>query len=287
MKEEKKVIPVHHLKEWADFGLDMGHTSYPGAREMLEGFEAHRDDCYSFLLIETGRGVMDVDFITVELPEMHIYYLVPGQIHHNIKTFDSNTWFLSVTPSLVAKGYREVFDGNLLLQQPLKLDATAFQQFQQLVNLLNDQSGGDIGAPFYKQMVQSMLDSFLGMYAKLYRRDDPPGKRTSRLYHITQQFKKLLIENIKHEKRPAFYARQLHISETYLSEAVKEITGYTATYWLMNESMVEAKRLLIYSPLSVKEIAYDLGYVDHAYFSKLFKKITNTSPTDFRAGYAV
>src|SRR5277367_6558985 len=136
MKEEKKVIPVHHLKEWADFGLDMGHTSYPGTREMLEGFEAHRDDCYSFLLVETGGGSMDVDFINVDLPEAHIYYLVPGQIHHNIKTYDSNTWFLSVNPSLVAKPYRQVFEGNLLLQQPVKLEQAGLKQFQNIIHLL-------------------------------------------------------------------------------------------------------------------------------------------------------
>jgi AraC family transcriptional regulator, transcriptional activator of pobA len=278
-------IPVHHLVSWADFGLDMGHTSYPGAREMLEGFEAHRDDCYTFLLVETGGGSMDVDFITVNLPLEHIYYLVPGQIHANIKTNDSNTWFLSVDPSLVAKPYPEVFEGNLLLQQPVKLDPATFKQFQSIITLLNDQSHGDENAPFYKQLTQSLLDSLLGMYAKIYRRTDAPGNRVSRLFQITQQFKKLLMDKIKHEKRPAFYAHQLNISETYLNEAVKEITGFTATYWLMNEVIVEAKRLLAYSPLSVKEIAYDLGYEDHVYFSKLFKKVSQFTPTDFRSAY--
>jgi AraC family transcriptional regulator, transcriptional activator of pobA len=278
-------IPVHKLSDWSDFGLDMGHTSYPGAREMLEGFEAHRDDCYSFLLVETGRGSMDVDFINVDLPEAHVYYIVPGQIHHNIKTYDSNTWFLSVNPSLVAKPYRQVFEGKLLLQQPVGLETQEFAQFQNIIHILNAQFKGNDSSLLFRQLVHSLLDSLLGMYARIYQRDDLPGKRTSRLYQITQQFKKLLIDNIRCEKRPAFYAEQLNISETYLNEAVKEITGLTATYWLMNESMVEAKRLLVYSPLSVKEIAYDLGYEDYAYFSKLFKKLTLTSPTDFRAGY--
>jgi len=278
-------IPVHQLSNWADFGLDMGHTSYPGAREMLEGFEAHRDDCYSFLLVESGGGSMDVDFIAVALPEAHIYYLVPGQIHHNIKTNDSNTWFLSVNPSLVAKPYRQVFEGNLLLQQPIKLDTQAFAQFQNIIHILKAQFNGDDSSPLYKQLVHSLLDSLLGMYAKNYQRNDTPGKGSSRLFQITQQFKKLLMEQIKKEKRPAFYAGQLNISENYLNEAVKEITGFTATYWLMNEIMVEAKRLLIYSPLTVKEIAYNLGYKDHVYFSKLFKKVSQYTPTDFRTGY--
>ena len=280
-----KNIPIHKLQERASFGLELGHTSLPGAREFLENVEIHRDDCYSFLLIETGEGSMDVDFVNVHLPVSHIYYLVPGQIHHNIKTNQRNTWYISVNTSLIPKNYREVFEGNLLLQQPHQLDEVAFKQFQNIIRLLNEQFNGDKEAAFYKQLIHSLLDSLLCMYAKAYQRVDSPGKKTSRIFQITQQFKKLLTEKVKIEKSPSFYASELNISETYLNEAVKGITGFTVTYWLMNEIMLEAKRLLIYSQLSVKEIAYQLGYDDHTYFSRLFKKQNNFTPTGFREGY--
>ena len=91
----------------------------------------------------------------------------------------------------------------------------------------------------------------------------------------------LLIEKAKTEKSLSFYASQLHISETYLNEAVKEITGFTVTYWLMNEIMVEAKRLLIHSRLSVKEIAYDLGYENHTYFQSFLKSKFKLHPPIF------
>jgi hypothetical protein len=61
--KDKKNIPVHHLNHRANFGLEMGHTSFDGARVELEGLAVHRDDCYSFLLIETGEGSMDVVFM--------------------------------------------------------------------------------------------------------------------------------------------------------------------------------------------------------------------------------
>jgi AraC family transcriptional activator of pobA len=280
-----KNIPVHKLQERAAFGLEMGHTSLPGAREYLETVEVHRDDCYSFLLIETGEGSMDVDFINVELPVSHIYYLVPGQIHHNIKTNQSNTWYISVNTSLVAKNYREVFEAGLLLQKPQKLHVQSFKQFQNLIRLLDDQFKGDKDSPFHNRLVHSLLDSLLCMYAKVYQRTFTPGKKTSRIFQITQQFKKLLTEKVTIEKSPSFYASELNISETYLNEAVKSITGFTITYWLMNEIMLEAKRLLIYSQLNIKEIAYQLGYDDHTYFSRLFKKQNKFTPTSFREGY--
>jgi AraC family transcriptional regulator, transcriptional activator of pobA len=65
----------------------------------------------------------------------------------------------------------------------------------------------------------------------------------------------------------------------------ESIPGFNVTHWLMNEVMLEAKRLLIYSQANVKEIAYRLGYEDHAYFSRLFKKQTGLTPSGFRDDY--
>jgi AraC family transcriptional activator of pobA len=53
----------------------------------------------------------------------------------------------------------------------------------------------------------------------------------------------------------------------------------------MQEVVLEAKRLLYYSRLNVKEIAYELGYEDHTYFSRLFKQNTEMTPLAFRRIY--
>jgi hypothetical protein len=68
-----KNVPIHKLQERAALGLEMGHTSFEGAREALEGLEIHLDDCYSFLLIETDEGSMEVDFINVHLLTGHLH----------------------------------------------------------------------------------------------------------------------------------------------------------------------------------------------------------------------
>ena len=51
--------------------------------------------------------------------------------------------------------------------------------------------------------------------------------------------------------------------------------------------MLEAKRLLLHSEISVAEIADHLGFEDPAYFSRCFKKHTSRSPIDFRQSLAV
>jgi AraC-like DNA-binding protein len=48
---------------------------------------------------------------------------------------------------------------------------------------------------------------------------------------------------------------------------------------------MEAKRLLYYSDMNVKQIAHTLGYDDHAYFSRQFRKVTGITPLGFRVQY--
>jgi len=63
---------------------------------------------------------------------------------------------------------------------------------------------------------------------------------------------------------------------------VKDITGFAVSYWIRQEVIMEAKRLLYYTHFTVKEIAINLGYSDTAYFIRLFRKTTGEPPLRFR-----
>jgi AraC family transcriptional activator of pobA len=281
----KKQIPIHRIKQRVDLGLEVMRLSDDGVREMLEELDIHRDDSYVFLLIEKGEGSMVVDFIDVPFLAGHVYYIAPGQVHYGIRTENAESVVVSVATDRVPKGYREVFEGNLLLQQPRRVGPDEFKQCQAMAGLLYDQFHKDREAPFFHQLIQSLLHSYMCLFAGIYASPEDDLKKTSRPFQITQQFKRLFKEKFRIEKSPSFYAAELHISEVYLNEVIKSVTGFNVTHWLMGEVISEAKRLLIYSEASVKEISYQLGYDDHAYFSRLFKKQTNVTPSEFRDNY--
>lgn len=67
-------------------------------------------------------------------------------------------------------------------------------------------------------------------------------------------------QKYKEMKKPSDYADALKISTPYLNQAVKAFSGFTISYWIQKMVMTEAKRLLYYTDLSVKEISYELGY---------------------------
>jgi AraC family transcriptional activator of pobA len=83
-------------------------------------------------------------------------------------------------------------------------------------------------------------------------------------------------------KRPCDYADMLHVTEPYLNECLKKITGSPISFWIKYKMVTEAKRLLYFSELNSKEIAGVLGFENHSYFSRFFRKQTGMTALGFR-----
>lgn len=83
------------------------------------------------------------------------------------------------------------------------------------------------------------------------------------------------------EHHVQFYADKLFISPHYLSELSKDVSGRTASIWINEFIILEAKTLLIHTNLSIQEIAFDMGFSDQSSFGKFFKKNVGVSPKRF------
>jgi AraC-like DNA-binding protein len=100
-----------------------------------------------------------------------------------------------------------------------------------------------------------------------------------------RQFSRLVELHYKTEHTVAGYANMLSVSPKILHKRITQ-HGHTAPNDLIKERiMLEAKRLLAHTALSVKEIGYNLGYDDPAYFVRLFTKLAGVSPVEFRKKY--
>lgn len=77
-------------------------------------------------------------------------------------------------------------------------------------------------------------------------------------------------------------ASELGITGTYLNLLCQRLTGCSALQVLHARIMLEARRLLIYTPLTIGQVADDLGFEDPAYFTRFFKRHAGVSPKAFR-----
>jgi AraC family transcriptional activator of pobA len=307
MAAERNTIPVHKLVESTDQGFQIERI-HPQSHAKHEGFlmDAHRDDHYVFLLQETGLSRGMIDFHSFTLKENSLLLILPGQVHSYLEAGkDTSGWFVAMDAGLIVDPFRSVLEDPLLSRKPVSVLGPVGLQLAQLLQLthtlheqpavVGDGAGrssgavketGCLSAIYCKQAIYSLLTSFVAIVTGLYdQRRNTEVEKSPRSQIITQEFRKLLVREYKQWKSPGEYAAALHLSAPYLNEAVKEATGFTVSHWIQQEIMLEAKRLLYHSACTVKEIAYGLGYEDHAYFSRLFKKTVGKTPGGFREQY--
>lgn len=279
-------IPVHILKERTNLGFHLKQLKQGEIiTDHAEILNAHRDDHYNFFIQENGSDVMMVDFNEVRLTGSQLFYILPSQVHHRVFKEALAGWFIAVDTAMITAECRNVFEGNLLLQQPFTLTEEQNRQCRNLLMLIHEKYSQTDDDLFQISSLHALLQSFLATAAGYYQGFSGISVKASRLTQLTSQFKSLLTDNLRLNKSPSDYAAMLNVTEAYLSEALKKTTGFPVSYWIHQEVMMEAKRLLFYGQQTVKEIAHYLGYSDHSYFSRLFRKVTGLSAIAFREQY--
>ncbi len=278
----KKSIPLHYLSNESALGIALHRIDRMNLMNAPQ-MGAHRDDHGNFFFQEDGHVRLMVDFREIELRGCGAFCVLPGQVHYPLETEGSYGWFLGVDMSLLDEHHRAVVDEYALHGFPVSIAPGQADLLTRSLTLLLElyQSPEQYGQP----VLQSMLKTCLGIFTSLFEREISERAVQSRPSAITSQFRKLLSQHFKTVKSPSEYAAMLNITSSYLNEVVKETSGQPVSHWIQNEVMMEAKRLLYYTDLSIKEIAFGLGYDDHTYFSRLFRKVSGKSAGQFRDEY--
>ncbi|WP_342332847.1 helix-turn-helix domain-containing protein [Pedobacter sp. FW305-3-2-15-E-R2A2] len=110
----------------------------------------------------------------------------------------------------------------------------------------------------------------------------PDPKMQNDRFNIIRKFNLLVEGNFHNEHSVNFYAQQLNRSPKTLSNLFALFQQKTPIQIIQERIIIEAKRLLYYTDKSSKEITYELGFEDPAYFSNFFKKHTSYSPIGYR-----
>lgn len=283
--ETKQSIPLHFLSDDSRDGIHLHKIGMLGP-ERLDAMEAHRDDHCNFFFQLEGESTFMVDFRQIGLNGCGIFCIFPGQVHWPVSVVNASGWLLAVDMMLLGNVYREVFEEYVTEGDPVKVNPEQALQLTNSLNMLEAFKANAETPGLRQQLIADMIQVCLGVFAAVIQQNKQDRNTGhSRPFRIAQQFRQLLRKEYKTIKSPATYAHLLNITPSYLTEAITLTTGFPAGYWIQQEVMMEAKRLLYYTNLTVKEIAFSLGYEDHTYFSRLFKKVIGVSPGQFRAEY--
>ena len=181
-------------------------------------------------------------------------------------------------------------EGVALIETPvLHLDQNIRGYFEDYLRLIGKVANSEL--PMYKDAVRSLISSMVSIAAGQWiadmnrLRDKKVVKLNSRSEHKTltfRQFIKLVSENYTQQRQVIFYADQLCMSPKYLSKLIKDVSGKSAPEWIDSYVLLEAKHLLKYSDMPIKEIVFRLNFSSQTVFYKYFKAHTGMTPTDYR-----
>ena len=275
-------LPQHKAYALSDLGIRLRRVV------PLQGSDApvtysHQDDFYIIGLVEKGTGCGMIDFKKVTISQGDLFLIQPRQVHRFIGcSTDVAGWMLFADSSYVGGKEQLIFGQFQLFASSVKIDKRRMDEPKQMASLLADRM--DCGTDeLAKTIARKLAEAYIGMVAASVRDVGLRQiKHSHRHVEIVLSFLHLLTQHIAANRSPSYYASLLNISPVYLNEAVKKVTGMSATLYIKNELILQAKRLLVHTGLTVKEISNQLGVDDYAYFSRIFTQMAGVSPSAFR-----
>lgn len=268
-----KAIPISEMQELSGSVVFVKRFCRYGNVKMRS--YAHRDDYYIVALLTGGSAAVNIDFERKELHQGELLIVSPWQVHSKPmgESWHADGWLLAFAPELLSKSETLALEEYSISPRPLNPGENTVNDIDTLCSMLERHHGN---IPVVKALACAVKSLVLS------RLDASTEKVTNRYRAITLRLRNLLNLHLRRVKSPSVYASMLNISEVYLNEAVKGATGLSAGEYIRSRAIVEAKRQLAYTSLPAKQIAYTLGYEDYTHFSKLFRKIAEQSPAEYR-----
>lgn len=264
-------------------GVEINNRNYPHKTD-----RPHRHAYYEICVFINGSGRHEIDFHTHPIHSSSVHFISPGQVHLISREKDYHGYLIVFSKEFYALGMyqQDVHDNfpffnNYHIYPLLNMDAKGFGELLQLVDMIRRENRSR--SKINTEILRSYLQIFL-LKCKQYYVEQFADKAKMHDPHFAQvqQFQTLVEKHFTEYHLVQDYAEMMAMSPAVLNKYVKKITGRTALEIIMDRLVLQAKRLLIYTDLSNKEIAFRLKYNDPSYFTRMFKGKTNMSPSAFR-----
>ncbi|MCF0055941.1 helix-turn-helix domain-containing protein [Dyadobacter sp. CY356] len=244
----------------------------------------HRKNHYLFVFIKKAETRQWIDMMPYKLKENTVYFTGPGPVI--VKEEFNQLWSKGIAFTSEFLSFQE---GASLSKLPLILNP--FKGYELLLNDADVRFVEDmidkISVEYHRpgEWQQRMLTAYLTVlltylsriYTAQYNDQEPSAEKL-----LLSKFQEKINEYFLECHEVGDYASMLNISAGHLSEVVKTQSGKPAIKHIHDRLVLEARRMLVHTDNSLKEITYYLGFSDASYFNRFFKRETGITPAEYR-----
>jgi len=247
---------------------------------LLSQIPSHRHDHEELLIITHGNPVHFLDYQKEELQSPVIVYVAQGKVHNFIPDAETQGWVIRYKNELVPES-RFHFYSNFLDQINYQLSedycSTTLHSLCEI--MLKEYQEEIINYQVIKHLLSALLTKLEADSKKEYL--DTAGSNRTQMVTFNS-FLKILEFNYMRPEGADFYAEKLNMSTRNLNLISQAVFGKSITEIIETRKLIEARNLLLNTGKSVSEIGYELGYNEKSYFTRVFRKRTGVTPTEYR-----
>jgi len=255
------------------------------ADDASEKSPLHRHNYQEIIYVEEGQVCHHIDGEQYDVTGPYILVVAQGKVHALVPHPNSKILVVRFTNEFLKKKTDDLFSHFIPLS---KIPVASEEVRKKIANLLqlmlaeykSDQVNFDV--------LRHLLSACISMLREEKRKlwvEDKSCKGTN--YDLFNKFLQELELNFTSNQSVEFYASKLNLTTKKLGEVCKEVFGDSPSRIIEKRALLEAKRLLMYSSLTIQEITFSIGYNDHSYFTKAFRKSEGVTPTEFRQQHSV
>ena len=246
-----------------------------------------QNNFYTLIWIKNGAGLLKVDFSEYLFTENTFFAFAPYQpfmfsTDQKISGFaiQFHADFYCIHRNPHETNCDQILFNNIYQEPFLKINQEAEEkltlQIEQLIGELQEKGNYELIVPILKIII------VMATRLKANTRNTEPKFIASETPLLLSQLKNKIEENYNTKHSANEYASLLNISSNALAKLVKSHFNKTLTELITERIIIQAKRELYMTNKPIKEIAWQLGYKDEFYFSRLFKNQTTIAPQTYR-----
>jgi len=243
----------------------------------------HRIAGYKVSLLLEGKMSINVDFKQHDVVAPAILFLSPEQVSHLTNHNNIKSIHFAFSKDYIINDVRNTLSCWECMFSQIVIPVTSNKDLNELKTYANLIQQEFTQLRHQKDLViRNLLNAFLITAARLGTCKTKLTVMNSSQNKILQQFRTLIDDHFLSKTQVAEYADMIYITPGHLNDTIKTVTGRTAKQVIDEKRITEAKRLLFWGELTVKQIASHLNFEDDAYFNRFFKKHTGQTPALFQ-----